>query len=369
MLSLNDHFTALLQNIQPNEERAGLARDLPAKVREFLEDTDEITTVYPHSRLSGSYARNTAIKEIKDVDILLLVDPDYKDGEDSALKVINRLVRALHGLPVALGDKNGYIESGPAIKRQRRSVRVHVTIDEQELDMDIVPSIAENGVDEPLLVPDRDLSKWISSDPLGYSKALSALNKEQSNKIVPLIKMFKHWRDVQLKRRRPKSYWLECMVFRQAKAGKLAIEGSSYGELFLSLLTTIRDGYQDALEKTGSTPLIKDPMLGNNVAKSWTREEFETFMRRVDESIKIAERALDTDDEEKAIELWQRLFNDDDGKIYFPKTVNETLSEAIAGKGLLVTSAGSILAQPSTTKKSWPIPPHRNFGEDHAPSS
>lgn len=369
MLSLTEHFAAFMQNIQPKEERAGLARDIPAKVREFLEDSEEITTIDPHSRLSGSYARNTAIKEIKDVDILLIVDPTYKEGEDSAQKVINKLVRALEGLPEVLGDENGYIESEPAIKRQRRSVRVHVTIEDQELDLDIVPSIAENGIDEPLLVPDRDLSKWISTDPLGYSKALSALNKEQSDKIVPLIKMFKHWRDVQMKRRRPKSYWLECMVFKQAKAGKLAIEDSSFGELFLSLLTTIHDDYKDALEKPESVPMVKDPMLGNNVAKSWTREEFETFMRRVDESIKIAERALDTEDEEKAIELWQRLFNDDDGVIYFPVTVDETLSEAIAGKGLLVTSSGSIIARPSTAEKSWSIPAHRNFGEDHDPSS
>jgi hypothetical protein len=92
-------------------------------------------------------------------------------------------------------------------------------------------------------------------------------------------------------------------------------------------------------------------------------------MRRIDESKKIAERALDTDDEQKAIELWQRLFNDDDGVVYFPDTVDETLREAIAGKGLFAASSGSILVQPSTTEKSWPIPSHRNFGEDHGTSS
>jgi hypothetical protein len=369
MLSLTEHFAAFLQNIQPNEVRAGLARDIPAKVREYLKDSEKILTVDPHSRLSGSYARNTAIKEIKDVDILLIVDPSYGDGEDSALKVINKLVSALDGLPKALGDEQGYIESEPAVKRQRRSVRVHITINGQELDLDIVPSIGENGIEEPLSVPDRDLTRWISSDPLGYGRALSALNKEQSNKIVPLIKMFKHWRDVQMKRHRPKSYWLESLVHKHAKAGKLAIENSSYGELFLSLMIAIQDEFQDALERPGSVPIIKDPMLGNNVAKSWTRAEFETFMSRIDESRKVANRALITDDEEEAIKLWQRLFNDDDGIVFFPQTVDETLREALAGKGLLVTSSGSVLARPSTTEKSWSIPAHRNFGEDHDPTT
>jgi len=368
MLSLTEHFAEFLSNIQPIEEKAGLARDIPAKVRDYIKDSEKITTVDPHSRLSGSYARNTAIKEIKDVDILLIIDPSYEDGEDSAVKVINNLVDALDGLPEALGDENGYIDSDAAVKRQRRSVHVHVTVDKQEFDLDLVPTIAADGIEEPLSVPDRDLSRWIQSDPLGYGLALSNLNQDLSKKIVPLIKIFKHWRDVQMKYKKPKSYWLECMVYKHAKAGKLDIDDASYGELFLSLLIAIQDDYNDELEKEGSVPAVKDPMLGNNVAKTWTCEEFKSFMRRVEESRNIAERALTTDSEEDAIALWQRLFNDDDSTIYFPSTVDETLKEAMAGKRLLVVSSGSIVAQPPANEKAWSIPEHKNYGEDYDPA-
>ncbi len=368
MLSLREHFLELLSNIEPNTDRAALASDLPAKVREFLEDTDKIITVSPHTRLSGSYVRDTVIKNIKDVDILVFVDPEYKDQENSAQTVMNTLVRALDGLPEALGDDAGYIDAELALKRQRRSVLVHVTLDGEEFDMDIVPAILDSNTDKPLDVPDRELSKWISSDPLGYKAALSMLNQEQNGKIIPLIKMFKHWRDIQMKYRRPKSYWLECMVYKHAKANALKVENASYGELFLSLLTAVYDAYIAVWEREDAVPTIKDPMLGNNVAKSWTRAEFETFMRRIEESMKIAQRALNTDDQETAVELWQRLFNDDSDDEYFPTTISETLKALAMGSSLFVSESGKVHSQPSTTERSWQSPTHRFFGKDHETS-
>ena len=362
MKSLRDHFLTLLRRIQPKEDRLALAVELPAKVRDFLKESEKIITVEPHTRLSGSYARETAIKQIKDVDILLFVDPEYKEKEDSAKATINLLVNALDGLPKALGDENGRVDADLSLKRQRRSVLVHVTIDEEEFDMDIVPSIDEGDSPEPLEVPDRDLSKWVPSNPLGYNKSLSELNQDQQGKIVPLIKMFKHWRDVQMKYRRPKSYWQECMVHKHADAKKLKIEDSSYGELFHSLLVSIYEDYVGTFEKEGAVPFVKDPMLGNNVAKTWTRVEFETFMRRIEESKNWAARALQTDDETKAIELWQKVFNEDGGEEYFPTTVDEAMKSILSRQAIFVSQTGNISGKKPVSVKAWESPKHRYFG-------
>lgn len=362
MNSLRDHFLAFLTRINPKEDRISLAIELPAKVREFLEESEKIVTVEPYTRLSGSYARDTAIKQIKDVDILLFVDPEYKEKDDSAKATINLLVNALEGLPKALGDENGKVDAELSLKRQRRSVLVHVTIDNEEFDMDIVPAIYEGDKPEPLEVPDRDLSKWISSNPLGYTQALSELNQDQQGKIKPLIKMFKHWRDVQMKYRRPKSYWLECMIYKHAIATKLKIEDASYGELFHSLLTSIYEDYIAAFEQDGAVPVVKDPMLGNNVAKSWTRAEFETFMRRIDESKNWAARALETDDEAKAIELWQKVFNEDGGEEYFPTIVDEALKSILGRQAIFVSQTGIVSGQKPASEKAWESPQHRYFG-------
>lgn len=364
MLSLREHFVQFLSNLQPKGNRVDLAKKIPEDIRDYLKNTDKIKTTQPHTRLSGSYSRDTAIKEIKDVDILLFVDNGYKDGEESVRKAINALVNALQGLPEYLKDKDGYVNADLALKRQRRSVQVHVTLDGKEFDIDVVPAIVESEIDKPLLVPDKDLSQWISSNPLGYNNSLSGLNKESSGKIIPLIKMFKHWRDIQMKRRRPKSYLLECLVYKYAKDGKLNIDGSSFGELFLSLLIAVCEDMGDKWRNEDTIPVVKDPMTGKNVAKSWTREEFETFMRRIDESKRKTERALDADNEQDAIRLWQDLFNDDDSEEYFPSTVDKTLSASLSGKSLFVTSSGQVVANQSESQKSWASPTHKYYGDN-----
>jgi hypothetical protein len=330
MYSLTSHFTKFLSNIQPYGNRAELAKEIPNQLQEYLKDTDKIKTINPHTRLSGSYSRYTAIKEIKDVDVLLFVDEEYKDGEESVKKVINELVTALKDFPGYLKDGTGYVNADLVLKRQRRSVQVHITLAGKEFDIDVVPSIAANGIDKPLLVPDRDLSKWISSDPLGYGKLLSQLNKDNIDKVVPLIKIFKHWRDIQMKYKRPKSYWFECIVCGNIAVKNLYIEDSSWGELFFSLVNAVYTDYYDLWTNKESVPEIKDPILKNNVAKSWDRDEFETFMRRIEETKDVAEKALKTDSEDKAIKLWQGLFNDNE-KDFFPTTVEETLAKSLSG--------------------------------------
>ena len=102
MPTLPDHFSTLLSRIEPSEERAKTAQDIPAQVRDFLNESDAIETVEPHSRLAGSYARHTAIKDIKDVDIILLVSKTYRDQNPE--EVLNALFSALQGLPDALDD-------------------------------------------------------------------------------------------------------------------------------------------------------------------------------------------------------------------------------------------------------------------------
>jgi hypothetical protein len=363
MHSLTNHFVKFLSNIQPDGDRIELAQDIPDKLREYLKETDKIKTISPHTRLSGSYSRYTAIKKIKDVDVLLFVSNEYKDGEDCIKQVISDLVWVLEGFLEYLKDESGQVHADLALKRQRRSVQVHITLDGQEFDIDVVPSIAESGIEKLLLVPDRDLSKWVDSDPLGYGKFLSRLNQEHFNKIVPLIKMFKHWRDVQMKRRRPKSYWLECIVSKHATVENLNIEGASWGELFLSLLSAVYNDFYDKWKNSKRVPVIKDPMLGNDVAKTWRRDEFETFMRRIEESKGIAERAMEEEDEEKAIKLWQEVLNDDDGVEYFPARVAEALAKSLTGNRLFVSSSGKVLPNPSRTEESWQSPLHRNYGD------
>lgn len=354
MLSLSDHFDVLQQKIEPDGERVQFARDIPALVRDYLHQHEDIETVEPHSLLAGSYARCTAIKDIKDVDLLLTLDRSYhKEGPE---EVLEKVFSVLGGLPEALGSSSKLVIR----RRQRRSINVHV--DEYDFDLDIVPAIAVRGIDKPLTIPDRDWSRWVETHPLGYADKLSELNGKHQDKVVPLIKLVKHWRDVQMCYRRPKSYWLECLVYHLINDGKITTKRRSYAELFQLVLASIAQDFRQYLDKDGKVPKIPDPMLGNNVAHNWERAAFETFMRRVDESLGWAERAIAADDEEKAVELWQKVF----GEEWFPTEVEaqkamRLRSAALAGT-LYVTPEGRVV----TSKQERPgiqVPPQRFYGE------
>lgn len=359
MLTLPDHFDCLRTNIKPNEERVQVAQDMPAQVRDFLQESEDIETVEPHSRLVGSYARHTALKDVKDVDIVLLISPDYAD--QSPADVIETLFRALYGLSDALGD------SGEPAKRrhQRRSINIH--LEKSDFDLDIVPAIAPDGLDNPLSIPDKDWDKWVPTHPLGYAECLSTLNGEHGEKIVPLIKLVKHWRDIHILQRnvRPKSYWLECMVYQRVADGTIATDGISYAQLFRDLLGSIYDDYLPIWDQEGKLPVIPDPMLKHNVVHKWSRNAFETFMRRVEEACTWADQALnqDRDNEAKAVELWQKVF----GQEWFPDSVDQEMALSLRAASLsgsvFVTSTGRV----STKRPTGPYvqPPRQRFyGKD-----
>jgi hypothetical protein len=357
--TLPDHFSDLLSAIEPSEERLEDAKEIPAQVREFLRECDTILTAWPHSRLAGSYARHTTVKTIKDVDIILILNPDYEEEEPA--DVLATLFSALLGLPEALDDE-GDVEA--ARRHQRRSVHVHLK--HRDFRLDIVPALALDGLDKPLKIPDRDWNEWIETDPLGYGVALSTLNQANGCKVVPLIKLFKHWRDVQMVQRPPKSYWLESMVYHLFSDGTLSSDGKSYGELFKDLLSGVMSWFAGEWNEPDAVPIIADPMLGHNIAHNWERGAFEAFMRRVEESCGWTDRALrqeNTDEGKvKAIEMWKKVFGDK----WFPQEAAAEkaarLNRALSQGTLFVTSTGRVTTERPAERHVQP-PQQRFYGE------
>jgi hypothetical protein len=356
MLTLSKHFDLLLSKIEPPEDRRIHAQQIPADVRNYLKEHDELITVMPHSRLAGSYARHTAIGDIKDVDVLILVHNDYVVGKPSV--VLSILSRVLEGLPAALGT-TGEVE----FRHQRRSI--HVCFANLDFHLDIVPVAMPKGIDEPLQVPDRTWQKWCETHPLGYQTWLSRLNEVHGGKVVPLIKIVKYWKDCQFVYKRPKSYWLECLIVRHINKGWVATNGLSYAELFTNLLASIYDRFEDYLDDPDAKPpRIPDPMLGNNVAFNWERSHFEGFMARVKESRNWAQRALALgDDQTEAAELlWQKVFD-----TTFPTTAEveaKAYIEAWKTGNVFVTPEGRVLPSRPVATPVVQSPKHRFFGDD-----
>ncbi|MDZ4259475.1 MAG: hypothetical protein U0994_12610, partial [Gemmatimonadales bacterium] len=159
--NLQNHFKGLLSAIEPSDSRRALVASQAGNVREFLQ-AYAFETATPHTRLSGSYGRQTAIGAIRDVDVLVFVPQDARDQLPNA--VLAELRRTLETYPNASVEVAG----------QRRSVRL--TLLDHEIDLDLVPAFAAGKWDDMLEVPDRPKQEWIRSNPLGYAGRLSDLN-------------------------------------------------------------------------------------------------------------------------------------------------------------------------------------------------
>jgi hypothetical protein len=333
MYTLTTYFKELLSNIEPSQERLEAAKELPDQVREYLKNLEDFPTSSPYSALAGSYRRHTAIDDIKDVDIIIKVDVDQDESPGSVIRMVKN---ALDNLPDDLGLQ-GYTD----IKQNRRSVHVHFT--DRDFCLDVVPAIVPGEIDQDLYIPDKSWGKWIPSNPIGYCRYLSELNQKHGEKVVPLIKLVKHFRDYQMKIMRPKSYWLEALVVYHITQGNVDMN-LSLAEVFRDLMSAIYNKFAPILGRDDeATPRIPDPMLGNDISWNWDRTHFETFMHRVEDARDKARKALETDNQEEAVNLWQNVF----GEEKFPSDVKQTsrkLAEAVPGVAA-VGSSGLIHGQ------------------------
>lgn len=359
MLTLGTHFEEMLQRLRPPEERLAAARDLPPLVREYLAGEKDFATEYPHTILVGSYAQDTCVGDVKDVDFLVRVPGDAQNNEPEAKQLLLDLGETLNRLPAALGLEGWALLD---IERARRSV--HVYFKDRDFHMDVVPCIAPKGFHEKLYVPDRGFNKWIASHPVGYVDLLDELNNDYGRKVKPLIKLVKHFRNVHMQNRRPKSYWLGALtVHHIRKEGGLDMS-QPLAVLFRDLLDGIYLQYDHLLKTSDTaTPHIRDPLLGHDISWNWERTRFETFMRRVDESRRWAQKALDAVDRDEAISLWQRVF----GKEWFPADVTDAAkraaAEAFPGRSF-VGASGLVLPEKPETWVSTPTKPTRFYGTD-----
>src|SRR5687768_11643135 len=158
MTKLNALFDKFLQNIEPDEKMVGHAHSAHDPVRTFLEDDEDFGQYVEDTFLYGSYKRHTSVGDIKDVDIVVLTNFDTESEDYTPQKVLRKLKSALAR----------YYKDPENPEYQRRSIRVNDPLpDDKEVEMtlDIIPAVPTGGENDPLLVPDKDVKKWILSHP------------------------------------------------------------------------------------------------------------------------------------------------------------------------------------------------------------
>ena len=289
-MDLATYFDGLLANIEPNAENVKIAKRAHEKLRRILEEDPEIVDAKPDTYLSGSYARDTAINDIKDVDIILMIDLDFRkmSPEKSPDVVVTWLQYILQ-------------KHYPKVIKQGRSVGVAT---DSDFCLDVVPVVPFTHKDGPAWMPDRDVKCWVPSHPKGQIQFSVQRNTDTDGCYKPLVKIMKHWRDTSTSTNsRIKSYILESLV-----AECVTTKPLSYGRAVSDIFNFIYRKYSTYLV-IKSVPVIADPGYpGVNTAKRWTYGEFESFMAAVARAIPIARAALESTDENESVRNWQKLF-------------------------------------------------------------
>lgn len=286
-MELANHFKGLLGRIEPSDSHVAKAKKAHEVLRQHLRDHEEIGKAHKDAYLSGSYARHTAIKNIKDVDVICVLDID---------KDLTEPIVLLRWLEQAL--LNYYDD----VRVQGRSIGITTS---DGFCLDLVPGTPQNGDDGPLWIPDREAKAWVGTHPKGQIEFARARNASTDGFYVQTVKLMKHWRDrVPSELARPKSYVLETLVAETM--------GSSPPLSHAKAVVTVLEGMCDrhgCWVGTGSVPTIADPGYPSvNVAKRWRPTEFDAFMEQTQTAATTARTALEESDEEASVKGWRRLF-------------------------------------------------------------
>jgi predicted nucleotidyltransferase len=261
-------------------------------VRKCIGETFDVS----RSFLTGSYARHTKTKPLKDVDIFFVLGTKEAHWRS---KPPHELLGALKKC-LAKEYGKGAVQPG------RRCVTVEFdkrnpTVDEegQVLSIDAVPAFE---LDDFYEIPDGVLGKWIKSDPEAHKTQSTSKNKELNERWVPLVKMLKRWNRSAGKPIKP-SFLIEVMA-QHLVDGPFTTYQGEVRRFFAAALDGIM---QDWGDPAGLGPPVSDQMTPE------LRQSAAEILRKAEMQAALATRLERQGKQGESLALWRELM----GK-YFP---------------------------------------------------
>lgn len=318
-MATQQQFIDFLSEIEPSPTTKSVCGSAHSNLRGKLEQHATYKNIHVNTFLSGSYARNTALRPRQtngtlrrpDVDIIVVTNHQHFDLPSDVIGTLRKAVKSL-----------GYTE----VEANRRSICVSLG----SVEMDVVPVIRSPWEPDGWLIADKSEERWLVTNPMGHNRWATAVNKKANGNFIPLVKLVKWWRRENLPHlKRPKGFILETLV-----ASHMDYKEGSYEELFAKFLEAIRDEYMWTVQ-SGHVPHLEDPSVsGNNVFSRVKPEEFKRFYDMAEAHASLVRRAQRETDANKALILWQRVFGDRFRTSVQRASMLRTAAAASAGLGL-----------------------------------
>lgn len=241
MLSVNDAFRKFKHRLELNEKEQKNASRRQNEVRDYL-GTEFIVK---DSFLTGSYARYTKTKPLKDIDIFVVLGEAEKHYHSESPSAV------LDAFYAALAKKYGK----DAVRPQTRSVNLDFGVivdaddntDYRVVSVDIVPTFSAGANYE---IPDNELSKWIRTNPKIHADKATLAHQAFSNEWKGLVRMVKYWNNNDRHGEKPvkPSFLIEVMALECLYGGWQGRFDYEVQAFFATLADRIFDEWGDPAE-------------------------------------------------------------------------------------------------------------------------
>lgn len=253
MITVTEAFRKFRSRLELTEREQADASRRQQGIRELLAEN----LAREDDFLSGSYARYTKTKPLKDVDIMYILHEDerekYRTGQQPT-KILNKVERIL-------ADEYGAAN----IRQQRRSVSVKFPAtgdDERVVSFDVVPAFVKGDHYE---IPDKSTSKgWTETNPLIHADKATAANAAFGGEWKGMVRMAKRWNQEKGKPINP-SFLLEVMALQILRPPF----NGNYPYEFMAFFSTAKDRImEDWADPAGLGPPVSDSMTTADRSKA-----------------------------------------------------------------------------------------------------
>lgn len=292
MLNVDEAFRKFKSRLELNDNEQKNASARHTEVREYLETKFKVD----RSFLTGSYARHTKTKPLKDIDIFFVLEQNEKHYRSKAPSVV------LEAFYDALAGKYGQ----KAVRKQSRSINVDFGVvvdvddntDYRVVSVDVVPAFMSADHYE---IPDTDSGIWIKTNPeIHASKAISA-HQAYSSEWKGLVRMVKYWNNNARHGEKPvkPSFLIEVMALQCLYGGWQGRFDYELQGLFSTLADRIFDEWADP---AGLGPPISNGM--DHIRKQRARDLLLQASREATAAIEHVRRGRNGE----ALRSWRALF-------------------------------------------------------------
>jgi hypothetical protein len=291
MITLEEAFKKFRSRLELSDTEQKDASRRHYDVRDVIKEKFSLENDF----LTGSYARWTKTKPLKDVDVFCVLDGDKESGylKKTPRELLDAFLKAL---APAFGKEN--------VSIGRRSVRVsygsnEAEFEEKVMSIDVVPAFSSG---KAYKIPDTTASaQWIKTDPEIHAEKATEANKAFDQEWKPLVKMIKKWNNTYDKPVRP-SFLVEVMaldILYPPFSGGYVYELKSF---FATAAERISETWEDP---AGLGPPVSDEM--DSAKCRFAVQKLREASQNVDYAIRLGREGKNGE----ALRIWrERIFGD-----------------------------------------------------------